>query len=83
RWNRCISPRLHVQQMRHLSFMSAIVRDFGRMQKHCACVSSRDDVNDCVVASMQMRNCIIVGHQFASRAVIRSAPTANHGSSVV
>ncbi|WP_342713578.1 hypothetical protein AAFG13_31170 [Bradyrhizobium sp. B124] len=49
--------------MRHLAFMRAIVSDFAPHRKHCARVSSRDDVNDCGVGSMPMRNCTIVGHQ--------------------
>ncbi|MGY3485199.1 hypothetical protein ACVW1C_003082 [Bradyrhizobium sp. USDA 4011] len=49
--------------MRHLAFMRAIVSVAASRRKRCARVSSRDDVNDCDVGSMQKRNCTIVGHQ--------------------
>ncbi|MFH7191508.1 hypothetical protein ACHWGL_31915, partial [Klebsiella pneumoniae] len=52
--------------MRHLAFTSAIAPDFERAQKRCARVPSRDGVNECVVASMRARICIIVGHRIAS-----------------
>ncbi|WP_194458302.1 hypothetical protein [Bradyrhizobium sp. CCBAU 53421] len=48
--------------------------DFAPCRKRRARVSSRDDVNDCVVASLLARNCVIVGHQV-------ELPSSNDGES--